>query len=562
MLVAKYIVEYLKKIGTDVMFGVGGANIEDLYDAIFHHGAGIRAVVAKHEFSAVTMADGYNRTCGKLGVVMATSGGGAFNLIPGITEAATSSVALLAIVGQIPQHLEGKGGFQDSSGLAGSLSAESIFCGASKYCQRITAPEQVPKALQEAIEIALTPPFGPAVLLIPKNIQASVMNFLAVNPSCKNIAVKKSASIEGLNRAVDLICSQSRAIHIICGDAILRKQVKSVVNEIASRLDATVSVTATGKGAFDNHSPRFVGAIGVMGHPSAYAAIQQADICILIGTRMSAMSRFGLENILATKNVIHIHHEATFLNQSVVESVELVGSIPTILDALLLEIKSYGHSLKNLEGVVQPASKFLSTPPTENSTPFQAWMAILDAQMEPTANIIVDAGNTGAAAVHFLKAPRQGTWTIALGMGGMGYSFGAAIGACFANGNKTYVVAGDGSFFMHGSEIHTAVELNLPIVFIIFNNNAHAMCVARETLYYTAPYSFNRFKRAHIGDGIKAMFPTIPVFTVTTPVEFEKALDHLSQHVSTSLICVEMDADEMPPFKPFLDKLETLAILQ
>jgi acetolactate synthase I/II/III large subunit len=561
MLVAKYIVEHLKETGTDVIFGVGGANIEDVYDAIFHHGTGIKAVIAKHEFSAVTMADGYSRSSGKLGVVVATSGGGAFNLIPGITEAATSSVALLAIVGQIPQHLEGKGGFQDSSGMSGSLSAESIFRGASKSCQRITCAAQVPKALQDAMEIALTPPFGPSVLLIPKNIQASLMNFSTITSLCDSDPAEKSAiSIENFQRAVKLICNATPDVHIICGDAVLRKKVKSLVDEIASRLDATVSVTATGKGAFDNHSPRFVGAVGVMGHLSAYEAIQQAKTCILIGTRMSAMSRFGLEDILAKKNVVHIHHDATFLNVHDAEFIELIGSIPSILNALLLEIKSHGLAPNDLNGVVQPEFKFLQAPATEASTAFQAWMTILDGQMESTANIIIDAGNTGAAAVHFLKAPSHGTWTIALGMGGMGYSFGAAIGACLANGNKTYVVAGDGAFFMHGSEIHTAIELNLPIIFIVFNNNAHAMCVMRETLFYTAPYSYNRFKQANIGDGIKAMFPTIPVYTVTTTVEFEKALGRLSGHASTSLICVEMDADEMPPFKPFLDKLETLAV--
>ena len=117
----------------------------------------------------------------------------------------------------------------------------------------------------------------------------------------------------------------------------------------------------------------------------------------------------------------------------------------------------------------------------------------LDRAMPADVDIVVDAGNTGAAAIHYLPARRDGRFLVALGMGGMGYSFGAGVGMAFGRRRRTVVIAGDGAFFMHGMEIHTAIEYRLPVTFVLLNNNAHAMCVTREQLFYDGLYSYNRF---------------------------------------------------------------------
>jgi acetolactate synthase I/II/III large subunit len=566
MLVSEYIIRYLKQNKIELIFGVGGANIEDLYDAIFYHGEGIQGVIAKHEFSAVTMADGYSRVGRKLGVVFATSGGGAFNLIPGLAEAVTSHVPLLVIVGQVPQHTEGKGGFQDSSGLAGSISAENIFNPVSKYCCRIIDPKQIPQTLQDAIQIAQETPYGPSVLLIPKNIQSSTLDSsvlsksLTPHPRSLFTSKKLDHDNEQIENAVELLSDPLSRIIILCGEAVIRFDVQHLLKELASRLNAMVAVTSTGKGAYDNHCSRFTGIVGVMGHPSATEALKQANTCILIGTRLSVMSRFGLETILNEKNIIYINHQPSFLEYKDGHSirVELLGSITAILNKLLTYIIKRGRQFKDPPASSQPLIEFLTTT-SHNSRKacpsFEEFMCILDKEIEPTANVVVDAGNTGAAATHFLKTPSKGTFTIALGMGGMGYSFGAGIGACLSNLQKTYVIAGDGAFFMHGSEIHTAVELELPIIFIIINNNAHAMCTTREAVYYNAPYSYNQFKKTNIGGGISAMFSSVRVFSVQNAIDFKKALAQLNDHLAPALICIEIDASAVPPFKPFLDKM-------
>src|SRR6201988_4175143 len=166
--VGDHVVERLASDGVDHIFGVDGANIEDLYDAA-HFRSDITAVLAKHEFSAAAMADGYSRSGAGLGVVAATSGGGALNLVAALGESLTSRVPVLALVGQTATTMDGRGSFQDTSGENGSLNAQALFSAVSLSCQRVLTPADVAPALSRAIAVARTG--GPAVLLLPKDIQ-------------------------------------------------------------------------------------------------------------------------------------------------------------------------------------------------------------------------------------------------------------------------------------------------------------------------------------------------------------------------------------------------------
>jgi acetolactate synthase-1/2/3 large subunit len=171
-------------------------------------------------------------------------------------------------------------------------------------------------------------------------------------------------------------------------------------------------------------------------------------------------------------------------------------------------------------------------------------------------DIVVDAGNTGAAAVHYLPVRRGGRFVVALGMGGMGYSFGAGVGMAFARRRRVVVIAGDGSFFMHGMEIHTAIQYRLPITFVLLNNNAHAMCVTREQLFYDDLYSYNRFGPSNLGAGLSAMFPGLPSVDVADAEDFAPALGAALAVDGPSVVSVECATDEIPPFAPFLGKLK------
>jgi acetolactate synthase-1/2/3 large subunit len=165
--------------------------------------------------------------------------------------------------------------------------------------------------------------------------------------------------------------------------------------------------------------------------------------------------------------------------------------------------------------------------------------------------LVVDAGNTGAAAVHELSLPRGGRWLIAMGMAGMGYAFGGAIGAAAASGQRCYVLAGDGAFFMHGLEIHTAVEHALPITYLIFNNRAHGMCLVRERLLLHVDAGYNAFRRSHLGAAFGEMFPSLDASDCRTLGELEAALQRSLFHAGPSVIGVELATVEVPPFAAF-----------
>jgi acetolactate synthase-1/2/3 large subunit len=182
-------------------------------------------------------------------------------------------------------------------------------------------------------------------------------------------------------------------------------------------------------------------------------------------------------------------------------------------------------------------------------------MAVLDASLPDGTDIVVDAGNTGAAAIHHLPARRGGRFVVALGMGGMGYSFGAGIGMTFARpSRRTVVIAGDGAFFMHGMEIHTALQYRLPVTFVLFNNNAHAMCVTREQLFYDDLYSYNRFSPSNLGSGLAAMFPGMTSIDVRDAGELTAGLKAALDADGPSVVSIECAPDEIPPFAPFLGK--------
>ncbi len=533
---------------TDYLFGVGGANIEDLYDAVQRAETSITGIVAKHEFGAATMADGYARATNRLGVVAATSGGGALNLIAALGESFDSRVPLLALVGQPPILLEGRGAFQDTSGGPGRLDAERVFGAVSKYCVKLTRAEDVDAVLDQAVTAALSG--GPAVVLLPKDVQQSSVPVSV--PAVADVVEAAHPGVVASSRladAADLVSAGRGPVVIIAGPEVARQDARAELKVFADAVDAAVVVTPGAKDAFPNRHPRFAGVTGVMGHPHVPDLIGGARLCVLAGASMSMTDRVGLDDALTScSRVLHIGVEPPFVRAHA----RLSGALGrTLLDLAALTA-----------GVVEPQlmqrkdlHKLIVPPAAGPGVRYRDAVTVLAAHLERGADVIADAGNTGAAVVHHLPIPDNGRFLIALGMGGMGYAFGAGIGSALGRGRRTFVIAGDGAYFMHGHEVHTAVEYQVPVTFVVFNNNAHAMCVTREQLFYSGDYTFNRFGQAHIGAAVAAMFPHLPAYSTATVDEFDTALDDsrdASGPVFIELIC---DPDEIPPFTTFLKEL-------
>ncbi|WP_280302830.1 thiamine pyrophosphate-binding protein [Nocardia abscessus] len=574
---------------TDYLFGVGGANIEDLYDAVHRSPVPLTGIVAKHEFGAATMADGYARATNRLGVVAATSGGGALNLIAALGESFDSRIPVLALVGLPPIAGEGHGAFQDMSGSP-RLDAERIFGAVSRYCAKLTRPDDIADQLGRAVAIARTG--GPSVLLLPKDVQSATVSVTSGHtrpdrlwnaidmtrgtnsaysvappfgdgempssglvPSAADSLLVPIERLELPRRTISDVVAllrdakQGRSpITIIAGPEVARADARRELEAFAGAVDASVAVTPDAKDAFPNRNPGFVGVTGVMGHPQVPGLVAAAGLCVLVGAQLPTTARAGLENALERcPRAVYLGTEPPF----VPVDVHLDGPLRPLLLELTAELDgstSAGPCVAVLPEVKVP-------PSSGPGIRYGDAVRVIAAQLEPGTDIVVDAGNTGAAVVHHLPVPDGGRFLIALGMGGMGYAFGAGIGTALGRRRRTFVIAGDGAYFMHGHEIHTAVQHHVPVTFVVFNNNAHAMCVTREQLYYSGEYTYNRFGAAHIGLAIAAMFPHLPAHSATTIEELRFALERTSAAAGPVFIEVVCDADELPPFAPFLKEL-------
>jgi acetolactate synthase I/II/III large subunit len=555
--VVDHIVERLAAIGVDHIFGVDGANIEDLYDAAHFH-PGITAVLAKHEFSAATMADGYSRSGAGLGVVAATSGGGALNLVAGLGEALASRVPVLALVGQTPTPIDGLGSFQDTSGRNGSLNAEAVFSAVSVSCERVLTPEGIASALPRAIAAARTG--GPAVLLLPKDIQQGYLEIPEIleTGARHNGRVSPDLRPIGNPHAIARVLRNTNGpVTIIVGEQVARDNARAELEALRALLRARVATVPDAKdvaGTPGFGSSSALGVTGVMGHPGVAEAAAASAVCLVVGTRLSVTARTGLDDVLATVRTVSLGSAPPYVPCTHVHTDDLRGSLRMLTHALSGPGRPTGLRVPD---VVRRTE--LKPPPYAGAgVRYRDAMAVLDGAVPDGADIVVDAGNTGAAAVHYLPTRRDGRFAVALGMGGMGYSFGAGIGMAFGRANsgrpggRTVVIAGDGAFFMHGMEVHTAVHYRLPVTFVLFNNNAHAMCVTREQLFYDDLYSYNRFRPSRLGAGLAAMFPGLTSVDVTDLDGFAAAMRAALDVDGPAVVSVECAADEIPPFAPFL----------
>lgn len=560
--VVDHIVGYLAANGISHLFGVDGANIEDLYDAAYFRDD-ITAVLAKHEFSAATMADGYSRSGAGIGVVAATSGGGCLNAVPGLGESLASRVPVLALIGQAPTTLDGRGAFQDTSGDNGSLDAYALFSAVSVYCRRVVTPADILTALPEALAAARTG--GPAVLLLPKDVQqaeVACVDGARVNGRTDGTIYPAKAGIHfGDPQVLEQALRRADGpITIFAGEQVARDDARAELERLRATLRARVATVPDAKdvaGTPGLGSSSALGVAGVMGHPGVPVAAGQSALCLLVGTRMTVTARAGLDSVLGSVPTYSIGAQVPYPSCTHVHSGDLRESLTQLARALS------GTGRPTQVRVPDHLPRTELRPPDHHGPGirYRDAMAVLDADLADGTDIVVDAGNVGASAIHYLPARRDGRFMVALGMGGMGYSFGAGIGMTFhrasdaattGTARRTVVIAGDGSFFMHGMEIHTAMQYRLPITFVLFDNHAHAMCVTREQLFYEDRYSYNRFGPSRLGAGLAAMFPGLPAYDVSDVGQLPRALGMALDTGGPSVLSIECSADEIPPFAAFL----------
>jgi acetolactate synthase-1/2/3 large subunit len=393
------------------------------------------------------------------------------------------------------------------------------------------------------------------VLLLPKDIQQA-----SVDCGQNGWATEDLRPIGNPQPIVGILRDASGPVTMIVGEQVARDNARAELEALRAVLRARVATVPDAKdvaGTPGMGSSSALGVTGVMGHPGVVDAVAASAVCLVVGTRLSVTARTGLDDALAAVRTVSIGSAPPYVACTHVHTDDLRGSLRMLTQALSGPGRPTGVRVPDM------VRRTELTPPAcaESGLRYRDAMEVLDGCVPEGTDIVVDAGNTGAAAIHYLRARRGGRFAVALGMGGMGYSFGAGIGMAFGRANtgrpggRTVVIAGDGAFFMHGMEVHTALHYRLPVTFVLFNNNAHAMCVTREQLFYDDLYSYNRFRPSRLGAGLAAMFPGLTAVDVTDLDGFSAAMRAALTVQGPAVVSVECAADEIPPFAPFLAAL-------
>lgn len=546
------------------VFGVSGANIEHLHDSIHRLGdRRLQAVLARSEVGAAFMADCRARVHRTLGVCCSTSGGGMMNLAVGLAESFAESVPVLAIVGQVPAALEGRGGFQDSSGLGRTVEASQLFRAIAKHVARVDSAATFWEKLHAAAVAALSGRPGPAVLLVPRD-----MNDLEVRPrpswfpaTLAELLPPATVPHRDLERLFEgLRGAQSPAL--IVGTGVDRALAPGAVQEFAASAQIPVATTMANPAAFPQDHPLYLGVVGAAGHPSAHAYLNdRADLIVAVGTGLDLLTRHPIGPALARARMAVVNIDPGQILRTLDPEIVVAADAGLAFQALNELWRSRPFAHPPLAGYARTCYRPILLEPQDRSGPElrqSEAIAELDRHVPEAGHLLFDAGNCAAAALHALTIPRGTTSTIALGMGGMGYAIAGAIGAQLGDGSgRTVVVAGDGAFLMLGFEIHTAVALDLPILFVIFNNNRHGMCASRQRLFFGGRIACVDYPPLDVARVVRGFGPLSRLWVgqAATRREVAAQLDayRARPRPGPGVLELRIGLEEMPPFSPFLD---------
>lgn len=551
------------------IFGVSGANIEHLHDAVHRLGDDrLEAVLAKSEVGAAFMADARARVHQTLGVCCSTSGGGMMNLAVGIAESYAESVPVLALVGQTASNFDGRGGFQDSSGLGRTVDATAMWQSMTKYCARIDDPTRFWHHLEAAVRACLTGRRGPSALLFPRDVYD-----LEVGPKPAGFPLSLAELMEPecivprstIQTVLDTIRLAKHPVMMI-GTGVSRCNNPENVMQFAMEAGIPVVTTMGNTGAFPHGHDLFLGTVGVAGHPSAHHYLNEScDLLIAVGTGLSIMTRGPLEPCLNRVNVIGVNLDGFEIQGAVPHAQVVRGDAGAVFRKLRTQFHrhTFFHGRPEnylLKRFVPKLAETTQTDdmPTDALLQSQA-IAMLEDFLPKKGHVLFDAGNCAATSMHHLKIPDGATTTIALGMGGMGYAIAAACGAQLGDdASRTMVLCGDGAFLMLGFEIHTAVELGLPILFVVFNNQKHGMCVTRQERFFAGRKTCTEYGQLDVERIARGLGPEKSLWTghAATRSDLRDCLEeyHAYHQGGPGVLELQLPYEEVPPFTPFLDK--------
>ncbi len=536
---ARILIEELINQGVDTVFGYPGGAVLNIYDELYKCSDRINHVITAHEQGACHAADGYARASGKTGVVIATSGPGATNLVTGIANANLDSVPLVAITGNVSMDALGRDSFQE-------VDIVGITQPVVKHNFMVRDVTELEQTIKEAFLIANTGRKGPVLIDIPKNVQIGSCEYgIAVVPRMPDkpkLSYKRDLVLEAIRKA--------ERPFIYCGGGVQAADAGKELLELSRRLDAPVGLSMMGRTVLPDSYDYNLGMCGMHGIYASSKAQSECDLMIAVGVRFSDRATGDINEYTSKCTVIHIDIDKAELGKNVQPDLSVQGDVKEILTDLL----------KDLEGQRHPEwrkliEEYKKEGPPERPGAFcpKNIIEAVREHMEDSTVIATDVGQHQMWTVQYYHFEKPRTLLTSGGLGTMGYGLGAAIGGCIGSGRKrTVLFTSEGSFGMNLNELCTVVSQELPVTVVILDNNVLGMVRQWQGIFYGERYSQTTLNRktnfAALADAFGAKG-----FSVSSLEELEEVLKMTDTGDTGSYVIdchIDMDEKVLPMIPP------------
>lgn len=528
---AQILIESLIRHGTEVVFGYPGGAVLDIYDELYKNTHRIKHVITAHEQGAAHAADGYARIIGKTGVVLATSGPGATNLVTGIANAYLDSVPLVAITGNVAVPLLGKDSFQevDIIGITQPIVKHSFVV--RDICE-------LENVINEAFAIASNGRRGPVLIDIPKNVQKASCEYKGAECSCRI----KTPAVPDLSEAVRAIAASEKP-YIYCGGGVVAAGAERELIELSERISAPIALSMMGITAVPDSYRLNLGMCGMHGRSAATLTQADADLMIAVGVRFSDRATGNVEEYTKNCTLIHIDIDEAELNKNVSSFIEICGDAKQILAELIKELPVKRNDEWVDTALERKQADRKHCPPDRFSP--KAIIECVRGYCDDDTVIATDVGQHQMWVMQYYRFEKPRTLLTSGGLGTMGYGLGAANGGCIARGKKkTVLFTGDGSFGMNLGELATSVSQELPVVIVLFNNGALGMVRQWQNLFYEKRFAMTTLGRKTDFVALAKAFGA-DGRRVSSIDELRGALDAAMEQKGPYLIDCAIDMDEM-----------------
>ena len=475
---AEIVIECLKEQGVDTVFGYPGGAILNVYDELYKHSDEITHILTSHEQGAAHAADGYARATGKVGVCFATSGPGATNLVTGIATACMDSIPIVAITCNVGVSLLGRDSFQE-------IDIAGITMPITKHNFIVKDVKDLADTIRKAFVIARKGRPGPVLIDIPKDVTANKTEYQKVQIQEWEPSLEICES--DIDAALKMIAEAKRPYIFVGGGAVL-SGASSELYEFVKKVDAPVTDSLMGKGAFPGTDPLYTGMLGMHGTKTSNYGVSECDLLVVVGARFSDRVTGNAKKFAKNAKILQIDIDAAEMNKNVLITEGVVGDIRVVLRALNERLEQQDHH-EWIEKIMEYKNRYpLTYHPEILTGPYI--VEEIYRQTKGDALIVTEVGQHQMWAAQYYQYTKPRTFLTSGGLGTMGYGSGASLGAKVGCPQKTVInIAGDGCFRMNMNEIATAVRHQIPIIQVVVNNHVLGMVRQWQNLFYEKRYS-------------------------------------------------------------------------